>query len=286
MTSVIDSRPGKLPLWRTIGQAYGLWGENLLELIRICWLWMLIMAPVLALLQWWQAPHLEEIMQAARAGRPDADPNPVLTLMAGIVGRVIMLPALASIAVAWHRLLLRDEHPQPGPYLRLDHVVAGYAILAFWIGLIMAGAGFASTLFQAVTGTSPTPGSPGGSIFQILVGLVTIVAFFVGARLSIALPAMALEREDVTLGAAWRASKGNSWRMVWAYFFCVLPWGLIAAGLGFALLRQPSADRVIVSLVAGAVGALWIPVGMVSVGMLSLAYRHFFERKAWAEPFR
>ncbi len=51
--------------------------------------------------------------------------------------KLIMLPTVASVAVAWHRLLLRDEHPGPGFYLRLDKTVAGYAILAFLIGLII-----------------------------------------------------------------------------------------------------------------------------------------------------
>jgi hypothetical protein len=279
MTSVSDARPAKLPLWRTIGQAYVLWSENLLELVRICWVWMLIMAPVLALWQWWQEPHLADMMQAARAGQKYVDPNPLLTVLAGIISQVIMLPALASVAVAWHRLLLRDEHPQPGPYLRFDHVVAGYAILAFWIGLIMAAAGYVSTLFQALTGTNAMAGDPGALIFQVVAGLVTIVTLFVGARLSIALPGMALERDDVTLGSAWRATKGNSWRMMWAYFFCVLPWGAVVAGIGFGLL-QPGHDRIVASLATAAIGVLWIPVGMLSVGMLSLAYRHFFERAA------
>src|SRR5215469_14850768 len=40
-----------------------------------------------------------------------------------------MLRSFASVAVAWHRLLLRDEHPGSGVYLRLDNIVAAFAIL-------------------------------------------------------------------------------------------------------------------------------------------------------------
>src|SRR4051794_5915265 len=94
MTTMTAAAPVKLPLWRTIGQAYALWARNLPELIRICWLWMLIMAPVLALWMWWQEPHVAEVMQAARAGAPFKDPNPLLTMLTQIIGQVIMLPAL------------------------------------------------------------------------------------------------------------------------------------------------------------------------------------------------
>jgi hypothetical protein len=42
----------------------------------------------------------------------------------------------------------------------------------------------------------------------------------------------------------------------------------------------PDQGRAGVTLVSVVMGLLWIPVGMISVGMLSLAYRHFFERSA------
>ncbi len=145
--------PSKLPLWRTIGRAYAVWARNFPDLARTCWLWMLLMAPVLAIWLWWQERHVADIMQAAaRAGQPFADPNPLLTMVMGIVRRVVMLPALASVAVAWHRLMLSDEHPGPGVYLRLDRTVAGYAILAFCIGVITLAPSYVGMLTQIITG--------------------------------------------------------------------------------------------------------------------------------------
>jgi hypothetical protein len=44
-------------------------------------------------------------------------------------------------------------------------------------------------------------------------------------------------------------------------------------------LVQPGHDRIVVMLVSVAISLLWIPAGMISVGMLSLAYRHFFEQR-------
>src|SRR5215471_640821 len=135
MTTMSVEAPSKLPLWRTIGQAYAVWAGHFPDLIRIVWLWMVLMAPILAILNWWQVPYLTGLLRASSSGLPFVDPNPVLTFAVQIVSTVIMLPVLASVAVAWHRLLLRDEHPGHGAYLRLDGVVVGYAVLAFWIGL-------------------------------------------------------------------------------------------------------------------------------------------------------
>jgi len=279
MTTTTVVAPPKLPLWRTIGQAYAVWARNFPDLIRTVWVWMLLMAPVLAIILWWQEPRLVEMMQAARAGERFADPNPVLTVVTQIISQVIVLPALASVAVAWHRLLLRDEHPGPGVYLRLDSIVVGYAILAFWIGVIGLGPSYVSRMFQSVTATSAS--IPGGAalVVQSLAGLVSIITFFIVARLSLALPGIALGRDDVTLATAWRTSKRNIWRMFWAYFLCILPWGAISAGISYWLFL-PDNGRAGVTLVWVVMGLLWIPIGMISVGLLSLAYRHFFERSA------
>ena len=279
MTTMTVEAPSKLPLWRTIGEAYAVWAGNFADLVRIVWLWMVLMAPVLAILNWWQVPYVTGLMRASSSGQPFADPNPMLTLVVQIASVVIMLPVLASVAVAWHRLLLRDEHPGPGTYLRLDGVVVGYAVLAFWIGAIALAPSYISLLFQIMTGTSATMQDALALVIQSLAGLVSIVGFFIVARLSLALPGRALGRDDVTLGMAWRVSKRNTWRMVWAYFFCILPWGVIAGGISYWLLRTDY-SQVAITLILVVIGLLGIIANMISVGMLSLAYRHFFERSA------
>ncbi len=93
------------------------------------------------------------------------------------------------------------------------------------------------------------------------------------------LPGIALGRDDATLAAAWRVSKRNTWRMVWAYFFCLAPLIAISGGMSSWLLLS-SYNRAVATLVSLVIGLLWIPGGMISVGMLSLAYRHFFEQRA------
>ncbi|MGB7099727.1 MAG: hypothetical protein WBD95_13310 [Xanthobacteraceae bacterium] len=274
MTAMTVERPAKLPVFRTVGQAYALWMQNFSDLIRICGFWMVLMAPVLLIWNRMQSAHLAELVDIFNSGQPFVDPNPVLTALQVLAGRLIMLPPLASAAVAWHRLLLRDEHPV-GTYLRLDGTVGSYAILAFLIGMIITAP---SSMTFLLPNAGPASGTSTVIIVQALANIVTIVGIFIVPRLSLALPGIALGRTDVTIAAAWRVSKRNTWRMVWACLFCILPWGAVGGAMSYWLV-QPGNNRVAVMLVSVVIGLLWIPAGMISVGMLSLAYRHFFERQ-------
>jgi hypothetical protein len=268
MTAVTVAARSKLPLWRTIGQSYAMWARNFPDLVRIAWVWMLLMGLVRVSWSWWVVPH---ILEALRAGGPAGQ---FIVVASQIVSQVIMLPALASVAVAWHRLLLRGEHPDRGLYLRFDRIVVGYAILAFWIAVIFKTPDYVIEMFRIVTGTAldrPTMPQLVGSVVGTLTGLIA-------ARLSIALPGIALGREDVTLGSAWRVSKRNTWRMFWAYFFCAVPASVIVFVifyfLGYWLLGYQAIVTFVLQFLSG---VIWIPIGMISVGMLSLACRHFFE---------
>ncbi len=274
MTAVTFERPAKLPLFRTVGQAYALWIRNFSDLVRICGPWMVLMAPVLLVWNWMQSAHLAELVNVFNSGRPFVDPNPMLTGLQVLAGKLVMLPPLASAAVAWHRLLLRDEHPE-GTYLRLDGTVGSYAILAFVIGMIITAP---SSMNFLLPQTGPASETSSMIIVHALASIVTIIGIFVVPRLSLALPGIALGRTDVTIGTAWRVSKRNTWRMVWAYLFCILPWMAVGGAMSYWLV-QPGRNRVVVMLVSVTIGLLWIPAGMISVGVLSLAYRHFFERR-------
>ena len=272
VTTMTIAAPAKLPLFRTVGQAYALWMRNFSDLVRICWLWMLLMTPVLAI---WN------LMQAGSASRPFGD----LTSSLLDLGRsVICLPAIASVAVAWHRLLLREEHPTPGVYLRLDRLVVGYAILAVWIELIGSAPSYLIYLAHRVTEASSQVTTGSDVAFWTAIVIAAIVGGFVTARLSLALPGIALGRNDVTLAMAWRVSKRNTWRMIWAYFFCLLPvifvFVILAIGIQWIAIGTGRSQAVETLIWTVTDLLIMLPCGAISLSMLSLAYRHFFERGA------
>jgi hypothetical protein len=264
------SGPSRLPFWRTVIQAYALWAKNLPDLVRACWLWLLLLAPFIAIEAWWRAPQTAALLEASRSGQSfPPDQTPVLTIAALLLSLVVMLPAAASIAVAWHRLVLRNEHPGSNVYLRFDSVVVGYMLLlaATWLP------GRAAGLLRTVIGDSAAFG--GGAAFW-LISAFTTALFFILPRISVALPAAALQRSDVTFRAAWQATRRNTWRMFWATLLCFLPSALI--GYLMIDLLPPEPSRTTMTLAFAALGLLTIPLGMIPVGLLSLAYRHFFER--------
>lgn len=266
--------PAKLPLWRTIGASYAIWFRNLPELIRITWVWLLIMVPILGLFMWWQTPAMMELMLNARAGKPD--PNPGMTVLTQALNGIIVVPILSSIAVAWHRLLLRGEHVN-GPYLRMDSVVVGYAVLFFVLGLLPSVPQYLAQIYTALTQPpQAADDNLGGVLASAVGGILTLIGFFCACRLFLVLPAKALGR-DISLGTAWAATRKNNWRLLWGYVFCLLPMMIIGGIIGYWLmLAQPS--RATATIVWTALSLIWPLFGMVGVGFLSLAYRHFFER--------
>jgi hypothetical protein len=276
MAEAAPAAPPKLPFWRTIGEAYGVWFKNLPDLIRITWLWILVMAPIVGLFMWWQAPVTMELMQNARAGK--LDPNPALSALMQVINLVIILPILSSIAVAWHRLLLRNEHAS-GTYLRLDSVVVGYAVLFFLITLLFTLPNYLNQIYMAVTlPPGATELSPGAMGLQIVTSILALLAMFFGCRLFMVLPAKAVGR-DISFGTAWTATRKNSWRLFGGYMLSLVPFAAIAGGVGYWLVAA-QASRGTATAVWTIVSLLWALFGMVGVGFLSLAYRHFFERPA------
>jgi hypothetical protein len=276
MTAIAEALPAKLPLWRTIGQSYAIWFKNLPELVRIAWIWILVMAPIVGLFMWWQAPAMIELMQNARTGK--LDPNPGMTTLMQAINSIILLPMLSSIAVAWHRLLLRDEHVS-GPYLRFDSVVIGYAVLFFLIALLFSVPQYLSQIYAALTQPpSATEISPGALAVTLVGSILTLIAMFFACRLFVVLPAKALER-DMSFGTAWAATRKNSWRLFWGYMLSLLPLAVIGGGIGYWIaIAQPS--RGVAASIWTILTLLWALFGMVGVGFLSLSYRHFFERPA------
>jgi hypothetical protein len=253
----------KLPFWRTVIQAYVLWAKNLPDLVRSCWLWLLLLAPFFAIAAWWQAPHTAALLKASERGQLPPDPTPLLSVAALLLSLIVTLPAAASIAVAWHRLVLRNEQPGSNLYLRLDAVVVGYVLLLAATWLPSRAAGLLKRVIEDDTAFW-------------LISALSFAFTFLLPRISLALPAAAVQRRDVTFYASWQATRRNTWRMFAATLICFLPAAFIGNLVYASLPPEPS--QTTIALAGAALGLLAVPLGMIPVGLLSLAYRHFFER--------
>jgi hypothetical protein len=228
------------------------------------------MAPVLAIINWWQAPYFLGLLRSVGARVPP--PDPAFGMLVQVIDLLVMLPMLASIAVAWHRLLLRDEHVGSGTYLRLDGIVIGYAVLLFLLGLLPSVPHFLEQILEINKSIT----ARGLAVVSILLSIVSIVAVLIAARLSVILPARALGLEQITPGRVWAATNKNSWRLFWGYLLTAVVVGF-ATGMLLFLQSWFGSSRMTFTLLWTALTFIWVLGGMVGVGFLSLAYRHFFE---------
>ncbi len=168
--------------------------------LRIGAFWVPVLL-VLAFLQSFVAPVNPEA--------PELGPGVFLEIASGIIGFL----AFCSMAVSWHRFILRDELGSPS---RIDRDViryAGNSLLIMLIGAVPLG------LFAGILTVFLPP-------LSFLVLPAAIAAGAVIFRLSIKLPAVALGRTDFTFKDAWAASEGNTLPLIGVF--------LLNAAIAFA----------------------------------------------------
>ena len=156
-----------------VGASYAFTAKNVPQLIRIAWLPIVMMLPVFALANWlaspWQPP----------AGQSSKD---LTTEFMTALPSLVQLPFLASIAVAWHRLVLRQETVPGWFYARFDGLVWRYAGFGLFLNLLS----YLPLIFHA-------GGAPGEKLLSSLTALAFIV--FLLPRIALSLPAIALGRD-------------------------------------------------------------------------------------------
>jgi hypothetical protein len=209
-----------------------------------------------------QAPFQVDIL--ARIGTdPDAVNDPWELRFLTLLQDLAILPAMAAIAVAWHRLILVGERPG-GANLRLDRNVALYG--AFLLAIIL----FFMLLIDVPRMIATEPG-PRLAVNVVGTALSIAAALVIG-RLSLVLPAIALGRTDIGLGDAWRATRGNTWRLFWGPIVCLL----LLALPGLVVFMLARTDRVTFTVTMVALELISILGGVIGVGFLSFAFRHLF----------
>ncbi|WP_373506226.1 hypothetical protein [Aestuariivirga sp.] len=121
-------------------------------------------------------------------------------MLVEIVSTAIAFVAFSSIAVSWHRFILRDEAGVPW---RLDGSVLRYAGNSLLIVLMV---GIPVVLMLLVTVLVP-------QLWFILLPLSLLCGTLITA-LSVKLPAVALGRTDFSFAMAWQATKGSFWPLL------------------------------------------------------------------------
>jgi hypothetical protein len=155
--------------------------------------------------RWWflEQPMITQTMQALNAHEPSRL-DPTRAQLVQVLILLINLPALASMAVARHRLLLRQEHVGSS-YLRLDRTVIRCAAALLLIELIIFAPHYIRLIFRELSGTE--------MVTSPAFGLLGFIGLLISSRLSLVLPVQARGQCDITFGVAWRAGKHNTLRL-------------------------------------------------------------------------
>lgn len=262
-----------LPVFATVARAYETTFANATTLVRLAWFWSVALLvlqglSVLLLPAWMTNP--------AEIVRLDSH-SLMLVSAAGLLNGLLILPMLASIAVSWHRLLLLDEKPGRGAFLRLDSLVWSYVSL----GAMLAALRCVMSLPQVMISLEHSPGGTGFGLPNVVATLLSLGALVLLPRLSLALPGIAIGDERVGFARGLGASRANTWRLFFGAVLCFIPAGLVAAftfvvwpGYAIMLGNEPLA-----LWVRAFEAMLWPFFGIVVVSYLSHAYAHFFPER-------
>ena len=267
----------KLPVFKIFGDMLDSVIENLSAALRMSWPWLLVLFPIRL------AGDLYLFFEGISKSKPM--PTQIWTIM-GVTYTVALLTAIAfaSIAVNWHRFILRSELAEGGQRLRLDGLVWRYFFvglgIAVMVGLILTAFVFGAGLLGAVFAMASTALAV---VVGTIVGLpLLLLVFGISARWSVKLVAIALGNKEYSLSDAWRITTGNTWRLAgleFLFIFAILLIGLINFGASYVAGIAESA------LVAAAVAAVSVIVGwfstLMGITMLTSVYAFFVEKRVF-----
>lgn len=184
---------------------------------------------------------------------------------------LVSLLAMCSVAVSWHRFILRDETASG---LRLDRNVLLYFGNTILILLAMFLPVFSAVIgaLKAALIAPPVAALLGLSAIALVGGAIT--------RLSIKLPAVALGDREFGFRDAWTASQGNYWPCVAVFLlYQVISFGgllafFLLAGL-FTLLGETAATLLILASQA----VLLVFFSVFNASIFTSLYGFFVERR-------
>jgi hypothetical protein len=178
---------------------------NRWAMFDLTWPWMLILLPFDYARVFYANPVLGAL-------KPDVAPTPEqVQVISQYMLPYYLLATLsfASIAVTWHRYVLRDEWPSGLGRLNLDGTVWRYVGNLFVLTLLLMIAMFVPLLIANLLGRV----IPGLSVFAF--GLAMVLAITLSFRLGLKFPAIAIGNKTYRFMDAMTQTKGSVGAIVW-----------------------------------------------------------------------
>lgn len=185
-----------------------------------------------------------------------------------------------SIAVLWHWRVLRDNG-QSQKAMTLDRRVWLYLWRGILISIVVGGVVFLLAIPIILFAISLSSEFSKSTPLVLMVLCLAFIFSIIASRLSIALPAIALNVANFGLGDAWNTTAGNGTRL----FFVTIPpliplyllsWGMDASGLTQGDIYHLSLPMILLHL---ATQLLQFAFGLLGLAVLSLNYAFFVESR-------
>lgn len=258
----------KLPMWSTVKDSYALAWRFRGEYVKMAYAWFLVLFALQLAHNWYAWPWMQQEM--CNIKMPENISPSLISSISSFLLPLLSVFAASSIAVAWHRLLLRDERITTNVYMRADNVVWSYFLFGFylWIAAIIPSLPLA---FLAFKHNQESIFMPLGGIIGFIYFILVMIAF---VKLPVMLPAKALSIKNITIKETWIKTGRSFWRLLGGNMLCMLinvPLGII-----FSLTQCKSGIEGIVLHTLGEVLPIFL-ITPITLSFLSLSFRHFFE---------
>lgn len=255
-----------LPVFETVGQSFGYSFKNIGLMIKLSWLWVILLlvlaAAFLAL--------FGDAAQVEGQAVPDGGAMAAFTVL-----MVVYFIAIYSIAVGWHRALLLGE--QPGwinfrvgrrelGYLGYTLLVALLAAFPMLIGFLVVGA------LTSFSGDSRE--TLGLGLIAVGAAGVVVMLLLMG-RLQLVLPGTAVGDRRVAIRQSFDLTRGNSWRILGGFLLIalvqVIP-NVLSALANPEIIDLGPIVRLVLDVLAIGIG---IFLGFAAVSYMSFCYWFF-----------
>ncbi|KAA5804718.1 hypothetical protein F1654_01570 [Alkalicaulis satelles] len=184
---------------------------------------------------------------------------------------IVFLPFWLWLETIWLRLFNNEERPWRFHWAELGHLALSHLVLfAIYMAALIVSFILMMVLMMIAGIFMVIGGDVDGSFFSapMMVTIVLVPLIVTGVLLAkfSALPALAVMRRTLDLGAAWRATKGALWRTVAAWIIALgLYGGLIG---GYALIGQN-----------------WSPVLRAHVEMMTASFDPALDAESFFQPY-
>jgi hypothetical protein len=268
----------QLPVIDTINHAITSTKDNIAFAFHVSWPWILVLLPLSI------ASNLYIVLNNLRP-EPNVQPDMAVFFKFLMVSAPLLIAsvvAYASIAVNWHRYILKDEMAEGWQRLRVDDLTWRYIGNFILILLLMIACGVGVGVLLMLAGYI-VGAILGQTLAMVILVPVMITLYFYAIvatyRLSVKLPAVALGRTDFSMRDAWKATAGNDWRILGLlalFIVCMVIIGLVMA-LGGLIFNSLGAVGISISI-AIQVLVNWLAT-ILGVTLLTSLYGYFVEER-------